>query len=64
MNVKVELTEGYAKRFTEACCRILAQREKRGVTEPPKKKEEQSAENRGNKAGSGSSIERKVKRWK
>lgn len=43
MNVKVELTEGYAKRFTEACCRILAQREKRGVTEPPKKKEEQSA---------------------
>lgn len=26
MDVKVEFTEGYEKRFTEACCRMLAKR--------------------------------------
>lgn len=44
MNVKVEFTEGYEKRFTEACCRMLARREKQGVTAHPEKKERQSAE--------------------
>lgn len=37
MNVKVEFTEGYEKRFTEACCKMLAQREKRGITVPSEK---------------------------
>lgn len=37
MNVKVEFTEGYEKRFTEACCRMLARRERQGITVPPKK---------------------------
>lgn len=41
MNVKVEFTEGYEKRFTEACCRKLAQKEKRGIIAPPKKEEKQ-----------------------
>lgn len=44
MDVKVEFTEGYEKRFTEACCRMLALREKRGVTAVPEKKERQSNE--------------------
>lgn len=26
MDVKVEFTEGYEKRFTEACCRMLAKK--------------------------------------
>lgn len=43
MDVKVEFTEGYEKRFTEACCRMLARREKQGIAAPPEKKERQSA---------------------
>lgn len=31
MHVKVEFTEGYEKRFTEACCRVLARRERQGI---------------------------------
>lgn len=29
MDVKVEFTEGYEKRFTEAYCRVLAKRSQR-----------------------------------
>lgn len=43
MDVKVEFTEGYEKRFTEACCRMLAKRNQR-LTPPsvtPERKEKQ-----------------------
>ncbi len=33
IKVKLELTEGYQKRYTQACCRVLARREKK--LEPP-----------------------------
>lgn len=44
MDVKVEFTEGYEKRFTEACCRMLARRESQGITVPPKKEKKQPVE--------------------
>ena len=44
MNVKVEFTEGYEKRFTESCCRMLARRERQGITVPPKKEKKQPEE--------------------
>lgn len=37
MHVKVEFTEGYEKRFTESCCRMLARRERQGIIAHPEK---------------------------
>ncbi|MDE6888782.1 MAG: hypothetical protein K2P45_09095 [Eubacterium sp.] len=34
IKVKVEFTEGYQRRFTEACCRALKRREKRQTDFP------------------------------
>lgn len=38
INIKLELTEGYQKRFTESCCRVLAKRNQQLI--PPSIKEE------------------------
>lgn len=35
IKVKVIFTEGYEKRYTEACLKVLAAREKKGILNPP-----------------------------
>lgn len=40
VKVKVEFTEGYEKRYTEACCKVLARHAKQGYLVPPDRAEE------------------------
>lgn len=35
IKVKVVFTEGYEKRYTEVCLKVLAAREKKGILNPP-----------------------------